>query len=121
MLEATKSTPYILLSKDGSIVLQGQSYPENTFVFYKPIMEWLETYFETEPASKTVVTMDIIYFNSSSSKLFFDFFDLLEEASAKHAVEVNWVYNPANESVLNTGVDFQEDFEALKINLVPKE
>ncbi|RLA69381.1 MAG: hypothetical protein DRG24_08580 [Epsilonproteobacteria bacterium] len=27
--------------------------------------------------------MDIIYFNSSSSKLFFDFFDILEEAYQK--------------------------------------
>ncbi len=121
-LEMTKFTPEITLDAGaGEIEIRGKSYPENTFEFYEPVMKWVEAYFAKGPKEKTVVTMEIIYFNSSSSKLFFDFFDLLEEASEKgHAIEVNWVYDGENESALEAGEDFKEDFESLTINLVKK-
>jgi hypothetical protein len=65
--------------------------------------------------------MEIIYFNSSSSKLFFDFFDLLEEASGNgKEIEVNWLYDGENESAEEAGEDFKEDFESLNFNLVVK-
>lgn len=119
-LEGTKDTPEIILDANGVISVTGKSYPENTFEFYKPVMKWMEEYFETSPQEKTVVNFEIIYFNSSSSKLFFDFFDLLEEASAKNNIEVNWIYDEENESALEAGEDFVYDFKELKINLTPK-
>ena len=120
-IDATNYTPEIVLNaEEGTISLVGKSYPENTFEFYKPVMEWLEEYFEGDGTDNTVVNMEIIYFNSSSSKLFFDLFDLLEEASANNAIEINWIYDEENESALEAGEDFIEDFEDLKINLVSK-
>ena len=119
-LEATKYTPEINLDTTGIISLVGKSYPENTFEFYKPVMDWLENYFDGNAKDKTVVNMEIIYFNSSSSKLFFDFFDLLEENSEENSLEINWIYDSENESAEEAGEDFQEDFETLTINLVEK-
>lgn len=119
-LEATKYTPEINLEMSGTISLVGKSYPENTFEFYAPMMQWLENYFEKTPAETTVVNIEIIYFNSSSSKLFFDFFDLLEEESSSNKIQINWIYDEENESALEAGEDFIEDFEDLKINLVIK-
>ena len=119
-LEATKYTPEINLDTAGTISLVGKSYPENTFEFYAPMMKWLEEYFETSAAETTVVNMEIIYFNSSSSKLFFDFFDLLEENSDEHTIEINWIYDEENESAEEAGEDFIEDFEDLNIKLVQK-
>lgn len=121
-LDATKYTPKITLdATTGIISLVGKSYPENTFEFYKPVMEWVESYFEQTPKDVTVVNMEIIYFNSSSSKLFFDFFDLLEESSQNNKIEINWIYDAENESAEEAGEDFIEDFENLSINLVEKE
>ena len=121
VIEETKYTPKIVLdAESGVIELRGKSYPENTFEFYKPMMEWLEEYFDSNAKEKTVVNMEIIYFNSSSSKLFFDFFDLLDEAKDEHDIEVNWIYDEENESALEAGEDFIEDFEELTINLVKK-
>ena len=71
-LEATQYTPQITLDPNGTISMSGKSYPENTFEFYAPVVKWLEEYFDGSPAIKTTVNMEIIYFNSSSSKLFFD-------------------------------------------------
>ena len=120
-IQQTKYTPEITLDVEkGLIELQGKSYPENTFEFYKPVMEWLEEYFDGKAQEKTVVNMEIIYFNSSSSKLFFDLFDLLDEAKDEYQIEINWIFDEENESAEEAGEDFIEDFEDLTINLVKK-
>ncbi|WP_294966718.1 DUF1987 domain-containing protein [Sulfurimonas sp.] len=120
IFEATKYTPEINLDAKGIISLVGKSYPENTFEFYKPMIKWLEEYFEVNEFGTTTINMEIIYFNSSSSKLFFDFFDLLEENCEKHTITVNWIYDGENVSAQEAGEDFIEDFESLKIKLVEK-
>ena len=116
----TKYTPDIKLSISGTISMVGKSYPENTFEFYAPMMAWTKEYFETAPASVTTVNLEITYFNSSSSKLFFDFFDLLEESSEDHDIVINWIYDEENESAEEAGEDFIEDFEDLEIKLLVK-
>lgn len=119
-IESTKYTPDIILdAQKGAIKMSGKSYPENTFEFYEPIMKWMEEYF-TQPQSKTTIELEIIYFNSSSSKLFFDFFDLVEENKDKSDIEIKWIYDEENESAMEAGEDFQEDFEGLNFNLVTK-
>jgi len=120
-IEETKYTPKIDLDAlNGTVSMAGKSYPENTFEFYEPVMKWLEEYFETSAKEETNVNLEIIYFNSSSSKLFFDLFDLLEENKDQHKITINWIYDGENESALEAGEDFQEDFEELTINLVEK-
>ena len=119
-IEETKYTPLINLDVNGTISLVGKSYPENTFEFYAPMMEWIKEYFDTCAADTTTVNVEITYFNSSSSKLFFDFFDLLEEASEDNEIVINWIYDEENESAEEAGEDFMEDFEDLDIELVIK-
>ena len=118
-IEATKYTPEITLETSGTITMVGKSYPENTFEFYAPVMEWMKEYFDTTSAD-TTINLEITYFNSSSSKLFFDFFDLLEEASENCKIEINWIYDEENESAEEAGEDFIEDFEDLNIKLCVK-
>ena len=120
-IQETKYTPKIDLdAQNGVISLVGKSYPENTFEFYKPMMEWLGNYFNANAKDITTVNMEIIYFNSSSSKLFFDFFDLLDEVKDKNTIKINWIYDEENESAEEAGEDFIEDFEDLNITLVSK-
>lgn len=119
-IEATKYTPQITMDfEKGLVQMEGKSYPENTFEFYEPIMKWMEEYFEA-PQAKTTIELEIIYFNSSSSKLFFDFFDLIEEYKDKSEIEIKWIYDEENESAMEAGEDFQEDFESLNFNLIKK-
>ena len=119
-IKKTQLTPSILLDKEnGLIEIKGDSLPENTAEFYKPLMIELKDYFNS-PRDKTVINLEITYFNSSSSKLFFDFFDLLENASEKYNIEINWIYDEDNESMEEAGEDFKEDFESLVFNMVEK-
>jgi len=120
-IEETKYTPKIDLNcEEGTVSIVGKSYPENTFEFYEPVMKWLEEYFANDAKETTTINFEIIYFNSSSSKLFFDLFDLLEENKETNNIIINWLYDEENESALEAGEDFQEDFETLKINLISK-
>jgi len=120
IIEDTKYTPKITLETSGTISLVGKSYPENTFEFYTPMMDWIKEYFSTSAASLTTVNMEITYFNSSSSKLFFDFFDILEENNDDNKIKINWIFDEENESAEEAGEDFIEDFEDLNIELVTK-
>ncbi len=121
-IEETKYTPEINLNAEkGLLSFSGKSYPENTFDFYQPVIEWINTYFAEKGQKKTLIDMDIIYFNSSSSKLFFDFFDILEEAHEDgKEVTVRWLYDAENENALEAGEDFKEDFESLSFDLIEK-
>lgn len=120
-IEATEYTPKIVLdSKQDLIDIRGDSFPENTFDFYKPVVKWLKQYFE-EANKTTTINIDINYFNSSSSQLFFDIFDIFEEASEnQNSLEINWIYSSKNESAQEAGEDFVDEFENLKINLKEK-
>lgn len=118
LIDETKCTPYIeLLFDKRQISFKGKSYPENTFDFYMPVISWLKNYFP-RVKEKTVVDFEISYFNSTSSKLFFDIFDILEEAVANGSeIEINWYYDEENEFALEAGEDFKDDFNTLNINL----
>ncbi len=120
-LAATQYTPEILLETCGVIDIKGKSYPENTFEFYLPIMNWLKEYFiEKNSPKHLTVNIEITYFNSSSSKLFFDLFDILDEHKEDFDITINWIYDKENDSAKEAGEDFIEDFTNMKINLVAK-
>ena len=120
-LAATQYTPEILLEAYGVIDIKGKSYPENTFEFYLPIMNWLKEYFIEKSSPKHLtVNIEITYFNSSSSKLFFDLFDILDEHKEDFDITINWIYDKENDSAKEAGEDFIEDFTNMKINLVAK-
>ena len=125
-IDATKYTPQIDLdAQTGEMYLSGKSYPENTFDFYQPVIEWVKNYFDQEgkqeKRKKCKLEMDIVYFNSSSSKLFFDLFDIIEEAQEQgHTITVHWLYDAENENALEAGEDFKEDFDMLDFHLIEK-
>lgn len=117
-IEETQYTPYIELnSYTKQVAIRGKSYPENTFEFYEPIMKWVEDYVNSDSNEKLEVNMEIIYFNSSSSKLFFDLFDVLYDASKKLEITINWICDGENECAIEAGEDFKEDFEDLKFDI----
>lgn len=122
LIKETKYTPYINLDFEKKLIMiKGKSYPENTYDFYKPMLDWIEEFIEQKSSTEIVIDIDIIYFNSSSSKLFFDFFDIIEEAQADDfKIKINWYYDEDNEGALEDGEDFKEDFEDLDFILIKK-
>ncbi|MCP4347286.1 MAG: DUF1987 domain-containing protein [Desulfobacterales bacterium] len=122
-IEPTKYTPEIFFDcENNALKIKGKSYPEDTAVFYAPVFSWLQEYFDREETQNVTVNMELIYFNSSSSKILLDFFDILEAATSEGKnITVNWYYEEDDEDALEFGEEFQEDFESLTFNLVQKE
>ncbi len=119
-IKQTEFTPSVLFDTNSGVVeIKGNSLPENTFEFYAELMDSLKNYFEN-PKDATLIKMEINYFNSSSSKLFFDLFDLLDECKDKSSISVQWHYDVENESMEEAGEDFKDDFEDLDFQLVKK-
>lgn len=119
-IEATKYTSEIDFNADENILrIIGKSTPENTFEFFEPVKEWLNNYFKEQ--RECTCTFNVPYFNSSSSRVIYDIFDILSDANDNGStLTVNWEYNEANENGEESGEEFKEDFEELNINLVVK-
>lgn len=122
IIEATGSSPKITGDADaGLLEIKGESYPENTMAFYAPVFSWLETCLGRLENRKFTVDLGLVYFNSSSSKVLMDIFDMLDNAAKTGAdVAINWIYDAEDEDTLEFGEEFKEDLEYLKFNLVEK-
>ena len=109
-IAATQSTPGIQSdTRNGLLRMHGDSYPENSFEFFGPVIEWIET-FLAENAAPIRLELRLVYMNTSSVKAMMDIFDLLEEAHGKgRAVSVAWHYDARNERVLDLADEFRED------------
>ena len=109
-IEGSQSTPRIVADWDqGRLTMQGDSYPENSFEFFGPVIDWIENYLN-ESAAPFCLELRLIYMNTSSVKAMMDIFDMLEEAHGRgRLVSVNWYYDPRNERVLDLADEFRED------------
>jgi len=107
-IEGTPKTPTISLnSETGTIEIKGRSIPENSIEFYKPIVDWLDEYAKA-PKEKTVVSIQLEYFNTSSSKCILDVFKKLENLKkGKNDVVINWYYEEDDEDMLEAGEDYE--------------
>lgn len=122
-IEATKYTPEICFEPENhTLQIKGESYPENTMEFYSPVFDYLKKYLSLPGAFPLTVNVDLIYFNSSSSKTLINLFDLLD-AAAKDGrnIAINWVYESDDEDNLEFGEEFAEDLEYVRFRLVAKE
>lgn len=122
VIERTEATPDIHFdATTGVLAIQGESYPENAAEFYAPIFRWLREFLTHDHTAAMIANIEIVYFNSSSSKALMNLFDLLDEACERgKPIIVNWVYDTENESALEYGEEFKEDVRFIEFNLVVK-
>lgn len=106
----TPSTPAVHADwSQGLVTMTGESYPENPFEFFQPLVDWVNDFLETE-TRPLVLDLELIYMNTSSIRAMMDIFDRMEEAHlAGREVRVNWTYEPENERVGELAEEFKED------------
>jgi hypothetical protein len=109
-ITATQSSPSVVTdTQAGTIEMRGDSYPENSFEFFAPIIAWIEHVLE---ASQTPLQLNLhlLYLNTSSVKAMMDIFDMLEDAHGEgRKVAVNWYYDQDNERIAELAEEFKED------------
>ncbi|KJU83979.1 protein containing Domain of unknown function DUF1987 [Candidatus Magnetobacterium bavaricum] len=102
-------------------IIKGECYPENAAAFFTPIFAWLEAFLSLGQSQGLVFDIELLYFNSSSSKALLNLFSMLERHLPERDISVNWRYRADNETALECGEEFKEDAPALIFNLVELE
>ena len=107
---ASTSSPAVNFdAKTGQLTKSGESYPENTFEFYAPVIGWLKE-FVAGTDIPVVLTLELAYLNTGSVKCLMDIFDVLEDAWQEgRQVSVIWRYHQKNTRALETAEEFSED------------
>ena len=109
-LSATISTPSVEFdAAAGSLTIAGESYPENAFEFYKPLLGWVRDYLASSDVAVTA-NLALSYLNTSSIKSIMDLLDLLEAAHVKgRTVSLYWRYHKENDRALEMIEEFREE------------
>ena len=119
IIDATENSPKVILDYEKSFIeLEGKSYPENSFEFYGPILQWLETYLKENTKKQTTMNIKLSYFNSSTSQILFDLFDVLVDSRHEN-LDINWYYNSDKQTDLESYEEYSDEFEDLQIKAVP--
>lgn len=94
----------------GCLEMQGDSYPENAFELYQPVIDWIEAFLARENRPLRL-RLQLLYLNTSSIRAMMDMLDLLQEAhGAGRAVSLEWCYERENERVAELAEEFREDY-----------
>lgn len=106
----TPSTPSVHTDRSrGRVTMAGDSYPENPFEFFQPIIEWIEAFLDNDNRPLSF-DLELVYLNTSSIRAMMDIFDRMEEAHQNgRQVSVLWTYDPDNERVGELAEEFKED------------
>jgi len=107
----TFATPEIELNIEAGIFrISGSSYPEDPVSFYEPVYNWFQNY-AVKPLKKTVLHIHFKYFNTSSTQIFFDIFNILENLKREgEEVVIKWYYDSDNEEIKENGENFSTLF-----------
>ncbi|MBO4603066.1 MAG: DUF1987 domain-containing protein [Salinivirgaceae bacterium] len=109
IIESSEVTPEVILDKECNVfIFKGKSLPENPMVFYRPVLNWIDEY-AMQPNENTQVSFKMIYFNTSSSKIFLDIMKKFESINrAGNKCCINWYYKDDDEEILEAGEIYAE-------------
>ncbi len=104
-------------AEKGICEIKGESYMEETFKFYSPLLDWIVRY--TKEVKKPLAfNFKLTYFNTNSSRLILDILDILKKYQDNNgAVTVVWYYDPEDPDMIDEIEDFEME-TGIKIHLV---
>jgi len=113
--ERNPSAPYYpgikFNAETGVCEIEGESYMEEAYKFYLPLINWVKEFTENEKR-KLYFNVKLMYFNTSTSKCLLDIFELLKKYAAEGGqVEVTWYYDPDDPDMIDEIKDFERESE----------
>lgn len=107
IIEPTAKTPSINFDVEKQeFKISGKSIPQDAEFFYEPVLEWFEKYLEN-PSQRTELTIDLEYFNISSSKrLLFIMYKLNDLHEQGYDVKLNWYHSEGDDDMYEVGQDY---------------
>lgn len=103
----TRHTPSVVVDESaGSISITGVSIPENAYVFFRPVEEFIET-LDPESSKEIAFTFRLEYMNTLSSKAFLDYMRTVKDTK-QLPLSVTWEYYSDDEEMRDHGETFSE-------------
>jgi hypothetical protein len=108
-IEKTQVSPEVRYDPDAAVLsIAGESYPENSFDFYAPVLDWLAANLPSLTSLRLEVSVS--YMNSSSIKCMLDILDAIGEAhTAGKDVRAVWYYETDNPRALDLAEEFRSE------------
>ena len=116
--EATARTPEVILDDaTGTLVLSGESYPEDVPAFYADITTAIEAYFAAKDDAFHV-TIKLTYFNSSSARALMELLDLLDNAAGLgRSISVDWFCDTDDDITREFAQDISSDVAHITVEI----
>ncbi len=106
-IDSTRHTPLVVIDeKEGSVIIAGVSIPENAYVFFRPLEEYIEA-LDPEQTKAFKFTFRLEYMNTLSSKAFLDYMRIVKDLK-QIPITVTWEYYSDDEEMRDHGETFSE-------------
>jgi hypothetical protein len=111
-IKGTAETPNVIFDPaNNHFEISGKSLPEDVKEFYNPLLKWFKVYAET-PNAATTLKVKMEYFNTASSKMILELFELLNEMHVDgKTVTIEWYYQEDDEDMMDAGNDYADMLE----------
>lgn len=119
-IPAEKETPYfpsVNFNYDtGECTLAGESYMEDCYKFYTPLIDWLNVYCQQK--MKLTIHFKLYYFNTQSSRMILKIIEVLMHYKERGGEPIiYWYYMQSDPDMIDEVEDFQRE-SGLDINLI---
>ena len=117
-LTSTSRTPSVILKKSArSLIIEGESYPEDVNSFNAPIFAAIDNYFAANN-QRLNVDIKLIYFNSSSARALTELLDKMEDHATNGAViTIKWFCDSDDDITREFAKDVACDMEHLSLKI----
>ena len=123
-INQTEDTPLVHFGTvSGKFEIQGNSIPENIYMFYNPVFEWLDKYTQN-PNEKTEFVFQMKMISSASMKMFYELFTMIDSfyENSNIDVSITWFYSIYDDEIREIGNDFKDSVNVpFNIELVDSE
>ncbi len=111
-IKGTVETPEVNFDPNSGVFnLSGRSLPEDVKDFYNPLIKWIEGY-AASPKPTTVLKVKMDYFNTASSKMLLEIFELFKDMQDNGSeVAIEWYYLEDDEDMEDAGQDYSDIVE----------
>jgi hypothetical protein len=102
-IEGTSHTPKVIFNTNGELEIKGKSLPEDTYEFYKPLLNWV-----SECTLENIkFSLDLEYLNSSSANQISKLLLLIKDNTNIKEIVINWYYETDDEDNYDFGKELE--------------
>jgi hypothetical protein len=110
IIEASTHSPSVEFYPDGTLKLEGRSFPEDSAAFYDQLITYVS---ELEVLTVNFL-VNLEYINTASCKKLLELFRQLDSNENIFNVVVNWHYEEGDDDSLETAEIFEESLDRVK-------